>query len=416
MFSHSTETFSCRLSQEQEEDLLAGIQSKKTSNSKPSKPNQSEAASVTSNDTPQSSIPSHIDTNESIAASSTNTDETEKHTFLSSESDLVTSTNRDDEETLSQTADCQSEQNCDKSNLDTLDKSEEPSDFIENDQVFSTVESSDSKFDQEFVASEDPAEESTFDNGILDADFDADDDDDVRERRNAKTCVEREMPQPIEPSNNQRHVNNKNFSNFQRNRNMRGPPPNAILPHPGPNQMGGDNFNPAFGPQFRGGPRRLPGPQQEFFRGHPMMMMRHPPGQMGRMPMMQPNRMPMPAHGMGPPRMQRGPFPPQPNMGFVNNAMPPQGNNQRTHRFVCLANNKNRFSMFRYDATKSSGAKSTPNDAWPITAIPAICTTKPFGEYETSDASKSTFTTTPATNEYDTKPTAATFNACWCAA
>lgn len=333
MFRQSTETFSCRLSQEQEEDLLAGIQLKKTPNSKPSKPNQSEAASVANDDAPQSSIPSQIDTNESIAASSTNADETEKQPCLSSESDLVTSTNRDDEETLSQTADCQSEQNCDKSNLDSPDKSAEPSDLNENNRIFSTVESSDSKFDQECVTSDGRVEEINFDNGVLDGDFDADDDDDVRERRNAKTCVERELPQPVEASNNQRHGNNKNFPNFQRNRNLRGPPPNAILPHPGPNHMGGDNFNPAFGPQFRGGPRRLPGPQQEFFRGHPMMMMRHPPGQMGRMPMMQPNRMPMPPHGMGPPRMQRGPFPPQPNMGFGNNAMPPQGNNQSRHRF-----------------------------------------------------------------------------------
>lgn len=307
-------------------------------NAKPSKPNQIEPVAVPSDDAPQSSISCDIEPSETAPESSTvHTDVVEETAFVSNENDLVTSTNRDDEEILSQTADCHIEQKDDESDLCSTEQTAEPSTFEDNDgQSFSNVESSDSKFEQQLVTSVEPSDDGNSNNGIFDADFDADDCDDVRERRNPKTCVEREMPPPVEQgsSNNRHGNNNKNFPNFQRNRNLRGPPPTQ----PGPGQMGGDNqFNPAFGPQFRGGPRRLPAPQPDgFFRGHPMMMMRAPPAQMNRMPMMQPNRMQMPPHGIGPPRMQRGPFPPQPNMGF-NNSMPPQGSHCRF--FLFLANN-----------------------------------------------------------------------------
>lgn len=337
-----TESFLCRLSQEQEEDLLAGIQFEpEESSAAPPQPNQTEPLNASSDDIiPQSSITtSDTDTIKNEPASSVPLEQEDKveveSEFVSTESDVVTSTNRDDEESLSQTANSQSESKCDEADQCSTDKIAEASEFDEADRSFSNVESSDSQFDHQLVTSQEPPEDDGSNNGNLDTDFDGDDDDDSRERRrNPKTCVEREVPQLIDSSSNRHGNNNKNFNNFQRNRNIRGnapllqkPPP----PHPVQGQMPGEMFNPAFGggPQFRGGMRRLPGPQPEFFRGHPMMMMRGPggpPGPMGRMPMMQPNRMPMPAHGIGPPRMQRGPFPPQQNMGFGNNSMPPQGN------------------------------------------------------------------------------------------
>lgn len=157
-------------------------------------------------------------------------------------------------------------------------------------------------------------------------DYADDDSEDTHVRRNPKTCVEREMPQPLDDHSNNNARTNKNFPRNRpvRPQMSRGNHPYAML------NNSDSNFNRPFIPQFRGqqimnrGPM-LQGPPSEFMRTHGISMMR--PGLMQRMPMqMHPGaRMPP---GIGPPnqRLQRPPFQPLPGMMFQGNVL--LGNNQ----------------------------------------------------------------------------------------
>lgn len=318
---HSAESFSCRLSQEQEEDLLAGIRLENEElNRKSLKINKKTSTEINDNAPVQSSSEKRIlhDTKTNKTPTTSSYSKQQQNSIVSSESDLVSSTNREDEENLSQSISTSSDRKEDDHSFSSSDKTATLCD--DSDRSFSNTEASDSKSEQTIATSQELSEDNSFNNGVnLDADFDADDADDVRERRNPKTCVERETPQSIAENNRQ-----KNFSNFQRNRHIRPQMQKSNHPYQGPNQMISDNFNPAFMSQFRA-PRRLLAPQSDFLRGRSLIM-RAPPPLLNRMPLMQPNRMSIPSHGIIPPRMQRAPFPAQPNMGFGNNSMPPQGN------------------------------------------------------------------------------------------
>lgn len=233
----------------------------------------------------------------------------EESPCVSSESDLVSSTNRDDED------DYQFQSQSSEKDSRSEDKNSESASYEEGEQ--SQSECADSKSESTTEVTSQELSEENIANGLRSnsEDFDADDSDDVRERRNPKLCVEREIPQPLEDTNKP-----KNFQHFQRNRHgPRGMMPrqmNPMYPMPGNN----DNFN-QFMPQYRG-PRRPMGPPSEFMRNHTISMMR-PPG---------PHRMPMhgmPPHRLGPPnvgmphqRMQRPPFQSSP---MFNPGMPPQG-------------------------------------------------------------------------------------------
>lgn len=245
----------------------------------------------------------------------------EESACVSSESDFVSSTNRDDDYPFPQ--------ECDKSenerDVQSEDKNSESTSFEESDKNLSQSENTDTKTESTIVSSQEtPQDDGLLNNGIRSTseDFDADDSDDFRERRNPKTCVERETPQSLEDTSKP-----KNFSQFQRNRHLRGPVPrlnNPMYPGGGNN----DNFNqqPFMLQQYRGGPRRpmVPGPPNDFMRNPNMGMMRGPG----------PHRMPM--HGMpphpnrlqGPPNIglphQRMPRPPFQSQQMFNPGMPPQ--------------------------------------------------------------------------------------------
>lgn len=232
--------------------------------------------------------------------------------------DLVSSTNKEDEEISLQPTQSQSEQKESDNCFGSDEKSE--STAYEESEV-SHSEQTDSKSETTFV-SQSASEEIQTNSERTSDDYDPDDSDDVRERRNPRLCSERETPQQFEENNKP-----KNFiQNFQRNRHAR---PQMLRPsHPfGP---GGPDFNQQFMPEFRGARRPMPpNSQQDFLRGHTITMMRGPPNHMQRMPpgmQLHPPRMPVgpgpgPGH-LGPPhqRMQRPPF------QFGNNSgMPPQG-------------------------------------------------------------------------------------------
>lgn len=247
-----------------------------------------------------------------------------KSPCISPESDLVSSTNKEDEEISAQPTQSQSgcEQKDDEPSFTESDERSESTANEESELSYSQSEQTDSKSELTFVsqdASEETNTERTSD------DYDADDADDVRERRNPKTTNEREMPHQFEDNSKP-----KNFSqNYQRNRHIRPQMPRQNHPYGGP---GGPDFNPQFMPQFRGARRpMLPNSQPEFMRGHTISMMRGPPNHMQRMPPgMQPHlsRMPVGPGHLGPPhqRLARPPFQTGPPGMFGNNGgMPPQG-------------------------------------------------------------------------------------------
>lgn len=313
------ESFSCRISQDQEDDLLSESRTEKTSQSDSDATNKSaEKPSIVKNDIEQPT-PANISNSEPPQAKSSQ----EESACASSESDFVSSTNRDDED------DYPFPQECDKSeserDVQSEDKNSESTLFEESDKNLSQSENTDTKTESTIVSSQEtPQEDGLLINGLRPTpdDFDADDLDDFRERRNPKTCVERETPQSLDDTSKP-----KNFSQFQRNRHPRGPVPrfnNLMYPGGGSN----DNFNqqPFMPQQYRGGPRRpMVPPPNDFIRNPNMGMMRGPG----------PHRMPM--HGMpphpnrlhGPPNVglphQRMPRPPFQTQQMFIAGMPPQG-------------------------------------------------------------------------------------------
>lgn len=252
----------------------------------------------------------------------------------SPESNLVSSTNKedDDDEIATQPTQSQSEQTVsDPSYASTDEQSEntvyEDSEISHSQNEEQTDDKSESEpavpISQELSEENNDSSEQTVD------DYDADDGEDVRERRNPKTCVEREMPQQQFEENNRP----KQFShNYQRNRHTRPQMPRPNHPYGLP---GGPDFNPSFMPQYRGARLRGPMPpvsQADFIRGHAMNMMRGgPPNHMQRMPpgMVPPPRMPGGPLLPGPPhqRLPRPPFQTPPTMFGNNPGMPPQGTN-----------------------------------------------------------------------------------------
>lgn len=254
---------------------------------------------------------------------------------ISPESDLVSSTNKeDDDEIASQPTQSQSEQkDSDPSYASTDEQSEntvyEDSEEISHSQNDEQTDDQKSESEPAVVVSQDVSEENNDSSEQTVDDYDADDGEDVRERRNPKTCVERETPhQQFEENNRPKQFPHNN----QRYRHTR---PQMPRPNHPPYGMppGGPDFNPSFMPQYRGGRPRGPMPpvsQADFIRGHPMMR-GGPPNHMQRMPpgMGPPPRMPGgPLLGPGPPhqRLQRPPFQTPPNMFGNNPGMPPQGN------------------------------------------------------------------------------------------
>lgn len=256
---------------------------------------------------------------------------TSKSPCRSSENDCVSSTNKEDEETSIQPTQSQSADDQRDSDFGfASDEKSESTAYEESEDVsYSQSEQTDSKSESTF-ASQDVSEENNVLNELTSDDYDPDEADNVRERRNPKTCVERETPQQFDDN-----TRPKNFSqNFQRNRHMRPQMPRPNHPYGG--GPGGPDFNPQFMQQFRGArrPPMMPGPQPEFMRGHNMNMMRGPPNLMQRMPPgmpPHPSRMPGGPGHMGPmhQRMQRPPFQTPPTMFGNNPGMPPQGNYYR---------------------------------------------------------------------------------------
>lgn len=260
-----------------------------------------------SNDDIQKSTASKPNRNENVAKNVPS---------ISPESDLVSSTYKEDEEISSQPTQSQSEHKENDTDFDASDEKSESTAYEESE--VSHSEQTDSKSESTFV-SQDTSEENQTNNERTSDDYDPDDSDNVRERRNPKFSSEREAPQQFDDNSKP-----KNFPpNFQRNRHQR--PQMPRHPYGGP----GD-FNPSqFMPQYRGARRpMLPGPQPEFMRGHTISMMRGPPNHMQRMPpgmQPHPSRMPVgPGHLPPHQRMARPPFQ-SPAMFGNNPGMPPQG-------------------------------------------------------------------------------------------
>lgn len=249
----------------------------------------------------------------------------------SPESDFVSSTNKedDDDEIAAQPTQSQAEQKDSEPSYASTDEQSENTVYEESEISHSqNDEQTDDKSESEpaVAVSQELSEEINDSSEQTVDDYDADDAEDVRERRNPKTCVEREMPQQFEENNRPKQFP----QNYQRNRHTRPQMPRPNHPYGVP---GGPDFNPSFMPQFRG-PRRplLPGQPPDFMRGHPMNMMRGGPNHMQRMPpgLQPPPRMPGgPLLGPGPPhqRLPRPPFQTPPQMFGNNPGMPPQGTN-----------------------------------------------------------------------------------------
>lgn len=313
-------TFPESISQDQEDDLLSESRTEKTSRSD---------SDVTNKTVKKQSIIIKTDIEQLAPADISNLEPQPKSlqkesACVSSESDFVSSTNRDDED------DFPFPQECDKSeserDVQSEDKNSESTSIEESDKNLTQSENTDTKTESTIVSSQEtPQEDGLLNNGFRSTsdDFDTDDLDDFRERRNPKTCVERETPHSLEDTSKP-----KNFAQFQRNRHPRGPAPrlnNPLYTGGGNN----DNFNQqAFMPQqYRGGPRRpmVPGPPNDFMRNPNMGMMRGPGPH--RMPMLgmspHPNRLQGPPNiGLPHQRMLRPPFQAQ---QIFNPGMPPQG-------------------------------------------------------------------------------------------
>lgn len=261
----------------------------------------------------------------------------QKSPSISPESDLVSSTNKEDDEIPPQPTQSQSEsEHKDSDPCGGSDDRSESTVYEDSEVSHSQSEHTDSKSEQtdnqseqtdskseSTIVSPDASEEAASSEKTLD-DFDADDSDSVRERRNPKTCVERQMPQQqFEDSNKPKPFP----QNFQRNRHTR---PQMLRPNHPYGMPGGPDFNPAFMQQYRGARRpMLPVSQADFMRGHSMNMMRGPPNHMQRMPPGMPphSRMPGGPGMLGPPhqRLPRPPFQSPPGMFGNNPGMPPQG-------------------------------------------------------------------------------------------
>lgn len=231
---------------------------------------------------------------------------------------VVSSTFKEDDEIPPQPSQSQSvneHKNCEPT--DESDNKSESTAYEESESHSHSEQATDSKSESTFVSQDASEENNASSEQTLD-DYDADDSEDVRERRNPKLCVEREMPQQKFEDGNK----SKPFShNYQRNRHSR--PQMQRPPYCGPP---GPDFNPSFMGQFRGA-RRMP--PNDFIRGHSMMM-RGPPNHMqrGMPPGMPPHsRMPGGPNMLGPPhpRLQRPPFQQAPGMFGNNPGMPPQG-------------------------------------------------------------------------------------------
>lgn len=247
--------------------------------------------------------PSHVQTSE------------RKNPSISPENDLVSSTFKDDDEIQLQPtqSQCVSEPKCsddDKSESTAYEDSEGHSHSEQN---------VDSKSESTFISQNTSDENNTNSEQTLD-DYDADDADDVRERRNPKLCVERELPQQqFDDSNKPKQFSSHN--NFQnRNRHLR--PQMQRPPY-----CGGD-FNPSFMGQYRGARRPMLPNQPDFFMGHSLMMRGLPNMQRGIPPgMPMHSRMPGGPGLLGPPhsRLPRPPFQSAPGMYGNNPGLPPQG-------------------------------------------------------------------------------------------
>lgn len=237
----------------------------------------------------------------------------------SPETDLVSSTNKEDEEFSSQPSQSQSSVELKQSDPSSDDKSESA---VYEDSEVSYSENVDNKSESTFTSLE-PSENTTEENKRSHDDDDLDDSDDVRERRNRRLCAEREVPNQYEDNNKP-----KNFpQNFQRNRHTR-----PQMPRQNPFGVPGTpDFNPLFMPQFRGARRPMQSLMQpEFMRSHTISMMRGPPNHMQRMPPSippHPSRMQGGPPHLGPPhqRLQRPPFQ-SPAMFSNNPGIPLQGN------------------------------------------------------------------------------------------
>lgn len=332
-----SESFSERLAPNQKKDDLL-ISSAPSEGEKDVKPlsdhhveylNKNDNATQSTDDSKMSSGSNECRTASDLPTQVTQTSNCEQSDVcISSESDLVSSTNKeDDDEIAPQPTQSQSEQKDSDPCYEASADEQSENTVYEDSEVSHSEEQTDDKSESEskaVVNSQDVSEENNDSSEQTVEDYDPDDSEDVRERRNPKTCVEREMPQSFEENNRP-----KQFShNYQRNRHTRPqmPRPN----HPYANHIpGGPEFNPLFMPQYRGARRPMLS-QADFIRGHPMNMMRGPPNHMQRMPPgMQPPRMPPGMPGgplLGQPH-QRLPRPPfqSPSMFGNNPGMPPQG-------------------------------------------------------------------------------------------
>lgn len=322
------ESFSERIVPTQEENPLSGGQTDSENQIEQSSDLDSEAANkydnaTQSSDDKRSAGPSIVE--QSARESS----------YISCESDLVSSTNKEDDECSSQPTQSQDAVEH-KEESDPSFASDERSESTayegSEDVNYSQSEQTDSKSESTFVTP-DASEENNVHNELTTSDdYDPDDGDDVRERRNPRLCSERELPQQFDDNSKP-----KNYSqNFQRNRHTR-----PQLPRPN-HPYGGPDFNPQFMPQFRGARRPMPpGSQPDFMRGHNMGMMRGPPNHMQRMPPgmpPHPSRMPMGPNMLGPPHLMQRPFQPSSAMFGNNPGMPPQGRYTIFASFFCIPN------------------------------------------------------------------------------
>lgn len=324
-----SESFSERLAPNQREDdlLLSSEPSEGGRDMQPSSDHhleyfdKNENATQISDVNQMSSGTNECQTTNDLAQVSQASDYTQSDVCISSESDLVSSTNKeDDDEIASQPTQSQSEQKYSDPCYEASADEQSENTVYDDSEVSHSEEQTDDKSESESAAvvlSQDATEDNNSEQTV--EDYDHDDSEDVRERRNPKTCVERELPQPFEENNKP-----KQFShNYLRNRHLRPqmPRPN----HPYANHVpGGPDFNPSFMPQYRGARRPMLPVNPQYPMN--MNMMRGPPNHMQqRMPPgMQPPRMPP---GMiGPhPRLPRPPFQSSPAMFGNNPGMPPQG-------------------------------------------------------------------------------------------
>lgn len=307
----------------QEGDLLGGAQAESAEQIEQSSDLDSETINQTDNATQSSDDKSQcagLKTGRNADLSTTHVQPSARKSLsISPESDLVSSTYKEDDDIPPQPTQSQSateQKECDP--ICGSDEKSESTAYEESEVEYSQSEQTDNKSESTVVSQSVSEDASGNSERTLEDYYEPDDSESVRERRNPKTCVEREMPQQFEDNSRP-----KNFSqNFQRNRHVR---PLMARPNHPFGVPGGPDFNPSFMPQFRGIRRPM---QPEFLRGHSMNMMRHPPNHMQRMPPgMQPHPSRMPPALLGPPhqRLPRPPFQNPPAMFGNNPGIPSQG-------------------------------------------------------------------------------------------